>query len=92
MAQVKFDFLTDEWIAFPDIVENFDSSLKYQVQNRGADSLIGLEVSTQPNEQETAGDLVLPNKVWTYEPEEGKTMYFRAFNKNCSINITTKGE
>jgi hypothetical protein len=90
MSQEGFKKLTKEWVSFPTLIENFDTSKRYQIQNMGADVLVALEVAEQPTADNEGGNQVQPTDVWTYEPESGKTMFFRAFNRNCSINITSK--
>lgn len=91
MAQDTFEKnIAEEWIPFTDIVTNFSASKRYQFQNRGPAVLMALDVAQTPAEDEQGGDLILPYKVWTYEPENGKTLYFRAFDKICSVNITSK--
>lgn len=92
MAQDDFKQLTRAWKPFPELVPSFDSSKSYLVQNMGSDVLVALEVAEQPSADNPGGNQVRPGDVWTYEPEEGKTMYFRAFNQNCSVNITSKQE
>lgn len=90
MGQVNFEGLTKEWVPFDEIVPDFSRSKVYQVQNIGADKLIGLEVSEEPASDNPAGNPVLPNEVWTYEPEAGTMLYLRAFSNTCSVNITSK--
>ena len=90
MGQVNFEGLTKEWKPFNEIVPEFSRSKTYQVQNKGADVLIGLEVAETPSAKNPAGNSVVPNEVWTYEPEADTMLYLRAFNSSCSVNITSK--
>jgi hypothetical protein len=92
MAQDDFKQMTKTWVAFPTLVDNFNASKSYQVQNMGVDVLVALEVASAPAANAQGGNQVYPGEVWTYEPEANKTMYFRAFNQSCSVNITSKGE
>ena len=93
MAQVKFEKdITGSWIPFTDIIGEVNYTGYYPFQNRGFDTLIAQEIEqetpTLPAANNSDGYLVLPNKTWTWIPEEGKNLYIRAFNSGCSVNVT----
>ena len=89
MAQIDFEQITNEWVSFADIVGTVDADTTYSIQNRGVDTLVLLEAATAPAADEYAGVLVLPNKTAVYK-KGTQNLYMRAFNKNCSINITSE--
>ena len=83
--QIEFTSLTKEWKPFSEIT-TISASATYRIQNRGADPLIALEADTTPSNTE-AGVVVLPNCTISYKKGE-QNLYLRAFNSNCSINVT----
>lgn len=87
MAQVAFEQLTNEWVALSDII-TVDSSKTYYVQNRGADVLLAVESANEPTSLD--GVLVKPYEVLKYQQGQD-TLYMRAYNSGCSINITSEG-
>lgn len=91
MAQIDFD-LTREWTPITGLVQNFDATKLYQVQNLGFDTLVAIEAAETPSANVRGCNEVVSGDVWTYEPETGKTLYLRAFNASCSVTITYKGE
>ena len=80
--------LTRAWTSFADIVGTVDSSKTYQIQNRGYDTLVALESTGEPAVDNQAGDLILANHTALYK-KGTQDLYLRAFNQNCSINITS---
>lgn len=89
MAQIKFEQLTNEWTALDDII-SVDADTTYYIQNRGADTLVALESSTDPTENNQEGIMCQPYKVLQYKKNE-QNLYLRAFNRSCAVNITSNG-
>lgn len=86
MAQIDFVKLTKAWKPFADIVADIGTK-EYIIQNRGYDTLVALEADSTPTDNNQAGVLILPNDCAVYVKGE-QNLYLRAFNKNCSINVT----
>ena len=86
MAQIGFTQLTREWKPFADIVADIGTK-EYIIQNRGSDTLVALEADSTPAANNYAGVLILPNDCAVYVKGE-QDLYLRAFNQNCSINVT----
>lgn len=80
--QVEYRNITKNWVAF-----NAEGGVRYLIQNRGYDSLIALEADALP-ENTAEGVMVQPYKTIEYEKGD-QTLYFRAFNQSCGINIST---
>ena len=89
MAQVEFEALTTEWTALSDII-TVSADATYYIQNRGADTLVALESSTEPTADNQEGFMCQPYKVIEYK-KGTQDLYLRAFNKSCAINITSEG-
>lgn len=89
MAQVKFQALTNEWTSFASVVGTVGADTTYQIQSRGADVLVALESASEPTGSTQAGVMVLPNNVVVYK-KGTQDLYLRAFNSNCSINVTSE--
>lgn len=90
MAQVKFKGnITKDWTAFSTIVGTVGASTNYQIQNRGADTLVLLESSATPADDTQAGVMLLPYMTCVYK-KGTQDLYLRAFNRNCSVNITSE--
>lgn len=87
MAQEAFEQLTSEWVAISDKI-TVDSNKTYYIQNRGADVLLAVESASEPTTLD--GVLVKPYEVLKYK-EGTDTLYLRAYNSNCAINITSEG-
>ena len=87
MAQEAIEQLTTEWGALSDII-TVDSSKTYYIQNRGADVLLAVESASEPTSLD--GVLVKPYEVLKYQ-EGTDPLYLKAYNSNCSINITSEG-
>lgn len=91
MAQVGFEKgLTTEWVRLADEY-TFTAGKTYYIQNRGADYLLTLEPDSAPSENDDGGDMWKPYERLTYEVGTND-LYVRAFNSNCSINITVKDD
>lgn len=89
MAQITFERnMSKEWRAFADIVGTLDANAEYLIQNRGADALIALEADSIPEADNQSGIMLYPSDIGVYKKGE-QNLYLRAFNSNCSINITT---
>lgn len=86
--QISLVQLTHEWKPFSDIVTPEDDAV-YYIQNRGADTLVALESSSEPSETD-AGSMVLPYKECKYV-KGSQDLYLRAFNEGCEINVTKVG-
>lgn len=89
MAQIKFEGLTNEWESFSSIIGTVDADTTYYIQNRGCDPLILLESDSEPGDGDFTGNIVLPNKVAVYK-KGSQDLYLRAFNRSCSINVTSE--
>ena len=89
MAQVNFQGLNKTWTSFASIVGTVGADTQYQIQNRGADVLMALESGSAPSSDTQAGVMVLPNNVIIYK-KGTQDLYLRAFNSNCSINVTSE--
>lgn len=88
MAQVTFDNnLTKTWRSFADIVGTVDADAEYLIQNRGADALVALEAESTPAADNPAGTMIYPSDIGVYKKGE-QNLYLRAFDKNCSINVS----
>lgn len=86
MAQIDFVKLTKEWKPFAEIVADIGTK-EYIIQNRGFDTLVALEADSTPAADNQEGVLILPNDCAVYVKGE-QNLYLRAFNQNCSINVT----
>lgn len=90
MAQVKFKGnLTSDWTSFSTIIGTVDAGTNYSIQNRGADTLVLLESSDTPADGTQAGVMLLPYMTCVYK-KGTQNLYLRAFNQNCSVNITSE--
>jgi hypothetical protein len=90
MAQIKFEGnLNKNWTAFSTIVGTVGADTNYQIQNRGADTLVLLESSDTPSNDTQAGVMVLPYATCIYK-KGTQDLYLRAFNRNCSVNVTSE--
>lgn len=90
MAQVKFKGnLTKDWVAFSTIIGTVGANINYQIQNRGADTLVLLESSDTPSDDTQSGVMLLPYATCIYK-KGTQDLYLKAFNQNCSVNITSE--
>ena len=89
MAQVDFSNLTYEWTALSDII-TVENDVTYYIQNRGADTLVALESSSEPSENAQGGTMILPYKVAEYK-KGSQDLYLRALNRSCAVNISSEG-
>jgi hypothetical protein len=87
--QETFQKLTSEWVALSDFI-TVDADKKYRIQNRGADVLIALESSSEPDADNYEGTNILPYFEAEYVKGE-QDLYLRAYNVSCSVNITSEG-
>lgn len=85
MTQIALEQLTNEWTPFTAITTPEDN-VTYNIQNRGTDILVALESSSEPTDTQE-GNLVLPYKVLKYV-KGTQTLYLRAFNNGCAVNVT----
>lgn len=88
MAQIEFQPLTTEWTALSDIITVEDDTT-YYIQNRGAGTLIAQEGASQPDAENQNGVLITPYRIAQYK-KGSEDLYLRAFDQNCSINITSE--
>lgn len=88
MSQVDFETLSDEWKALSDII-SVDADTTYYLQNRGADTMIALESSSEPTANTQGGVVVLPYKTVTYK-KGTQDLYLRAFSSSCAVNISSE--
>lgn len=87
MAQIDFENLTTDWVAFTDITTPADDT-DYFIQNRGPDNLLAVESASEPSSLD--GVLVQPYKTLVYK-KGTDTLYLRAYSSNCAINISSEG-
>lgn len=88
--QIDFVTLTRAWTAFSDLVETVEEDAEYIIQNRGNNTLVALEADTLPEDDTQSGVLITAYDEAVYV-KGSQNLYLRAFNQNCSINIS-KGE
>lgn len=88
MSQVNFETLSNEWKTLSDII-SVDADTTYYLQNRGVDTMIALESSSEPAANAQGGVMVLPYKTVQYK-KGTQDLYLRAFNKSCSVNISSE--
>ena len=86
MAQEAFEQLTNEWVALSDKI-TVDEDANYYIQNRGADILLAQEAGETPQADNVNGTLIKPYEQAKYKANGGD-LYLRAYNSNCSVNIT----
>ena len=65
-----------------------DEDANYYIQNRGADILLAQEAGEAPQADNVNGTLIKPYEVAKYKANGGD-LYLRAYNSNCSVNITS---
>ena len=87
MAQEAFEQLTSEWVALSDKI-TVDEDANYYIQNRGADILLAQEAGEAPQADNVNGTLIKPYEQAKYKANGGD-LYLRAYNSNCSVNITS---
>ena len=87
MAQEAFEQLTNEWVALSDKI-TVDEDANYYIQNRGADILLAQEAGETPQADNVNGTLIKPYEQAKYKANGGD-LYLRAYNSNCSVNITS---
>lgn len=87
MAQEAFEQLTNEWVALSDKI-TVDEEANYYIQNRGADILLAQEAGEAPTADNVNGTLIKPYEQAKYKANGGD-LYLRAYNSNCSVNITS---
>lgn len=83
--QLEYIQLSNEWTDINDIA-TIEDDVTYFIQNRGADMLVALEANDVPD-KDMAGVTVLPHIQAIYK-KGVQTLYLRAFNKSCTIDIT----
>ena len=87
MAQEAFEQLKNEWVALSDKI-TVDEDANYYIQNRGADILLAQEAGEAPTADNLNGTLIKPYEQAKYKANGGD-LYLRAYNSNCSVNITS---
>ena len=87
MAQEAFEQLKNEWVALSDKI-TVDEDANYYIQNRGADILLAQEAGETPQADNLNGTLIKPYEQAKYKANGGD-LYLRAYNSNCSVNITS---
>ena len=86
--QVEFKTnITNEWIAFSEIVGTVSESTTYYIQSRGADMILALESDSLPENETDAGTTILPHVQAIYK-KDTQDLYLRAFSGNCAVNVT----
>ena len=89
MAQVDFQQLTNEWTALSDLI-TVGADTTYYLQNRGPDTLVALESSSEPDADSQEGVMCQPYKVVKYK-KGTQDLYLKAFNQSCAVNISSEG-
>ena len=87
MAEEAFEQLTNEWVTLSDKI-TVDEDANYYIQNRGADILLAQEAGETPQADNVNGTLIKPYEQAKYKANGGD-LYLRAYNSNCSVNITS---
>lgn len=83
---VEFDELDTDWVD-ADTTYSLVSDSDYLIQNRGPDFCLAYVSSTAPAEGDVDGVLI-PNLMQVHYKKGTGTLYLRAYNKNCSVNIS----
>lgn len=86
MADIALETLTTTWVDL-DTKDSLVADKDYLIQNRGADFCLAYVGSSVPQAGDIDGVIIAPMIQVHYKKGTG-TLYVRAYNSSCSINVS----
>lgn len=86
MTDIALEQLTTTWVDL-DTKDSLVADTDYLIQNRGADFCLAFVGSAEPAANDIDG-VIIPPMVQVHYKKGTGTLYVRAYNSSCSINVS----